>query len=167
MAASAAIDRSLPRLALLRETVRRLGYPEIRPVAGDLGARRSRRAASTGSSSTRRAAGPGTLRKTPRDPVSPHAVGDRAPGSASSRRRSGARPASSAPGGYLLYSTCSLEEEENEAVVARVLAREPGLRRAPIEGSGDLPATAAGGVRLFPDESTDGFTAHLLRRASA
>lgn len=35
-----------------------------------------------------------------------------------------------APGGRLVYATCSLEREENEDVVARVLAREPGVRCA-------------------------------------
>ena len=36
------------------------------------------------------------------------------------------------PGGVLVYCTCSLEPEEGEAVVAAVLANEPGVRRAPI-----------------------------------
>src|SRR4030095_14948817 len=35
---TAAVDRSLPRLRLLAENTRRLGYPEIHPVAGDLAA---------------------------------------------------------------------------------------------------------------------------------
>ncbi len=36
------------------------------------------------------------------------------------------------PGGTLVYCTCSLEPEENEAIVAELLARERGVRRAPI-----------------------------------
>ncbi len=36
------------------------------------------------------------------------------------------------PGGTLVYCTCSLEPEEGEDIVAGLLAREPGLRRAPI-----------------------------------
>ncbi len=36
------------------------------------------------------------------------------------------------PGGTLVYCTCSLEPDENEAIVADLLARAPNLRRAPI-----------------------------------
>jgi 16S rRNA (cytosine967-C5)-methyltransferase len=35
-------------------------------------------------------------------------------------------------GGTLIYCTCSLEPEENENVVAALLARHDGVRRAPI-----------------------------------
>ncbi len=36
------------------------------------------------------------------------------------------------PGGTLVYCTCSLEPEEGEDIIAALLAREPGVRRAPI-----------------------------------
>jgi len=36
------------------------------------------------------------------------------------------------PGGTLVYCTCSLEPEENETIVADLLARNSGVRRAPI-----------------------------------
>jgi 16S rRNA (cytosine967-C5)-methyltransferase len=36
------------------------------------------------------------------------------------------------PGGTLVYCTCSLEPDENEKIVADVLARAPNVRRAPV-----------------------------------
>jgi len=41
------------------------------------------------------------------------------------------------PGGVLVYANCSLLKAEGEEVIARVLRREPGLRRDPLVG---LPA---------------------------
>ncbi len=65
------------------------------------------------------------------------------------------------PGGRLLYSTCSLLAEENDAVVEAALAANP---RASLTGAGSLagaPPWLAGraGVQLLPgDEAlTDGF----------
>jgi 16S rRNA (cytosine967-C5)-methyltransferase len=39
------------------------------------------------------------------------------------------------PGGSLVYCTCSLEPEEGEAIIADLLAREPAVRRAPIDAA--------------------------------
>ena len=39
------------------------------------------------------------------------------------------------PGGTLVYCTCSLELEEGEQAIARLLAGESGLRRAPVAAS--------------------------------
>ena len=116
---------------------------------------RFRRGGSTGCSSTRPAAGPGRSARIPRSAT------------ASRRRRSSAWPARQerwlaaaaallAPGGWLLYATCSLEQEENERVVERVCARVEGLSPTPIEPPsvwplrpGRPPAASAGRPRRW------------------
>jgi 16S rRNA (cytosine967-C5)-methyltransferase len=58
------------------------------------------------------------------------------------------------PGGTLVYCTCSLEPEENETVIADLLAREPTMRRAPIAGAEvfgrDEFITKDGDLRTLP-----------------
>ena len=68
------------------------------------------------------------------------------------------------PGGRLVYATCSLEPDENEAVVATLLAGHGPWRVDPPEGFPVAP-DAAGYVRLFPHvHGTDGFTAIRLQK---
>ena len=161
---SAALDLALPRLRLLEENRRRLGIFEARPVAADLArlpfppGRFDRVLLDAPCSGT------GTLRKNPesRYRVTPEAIERLARAQESFLAQAAGLLA---PGGYLLYSTCSLEEEENERVVARVLERDSRLEPAAIDAPRGLQELVEGSrLRLFPGERTDGFTAHLLRR---
>jgi 16S rRNA (cytosine967-C5)-methyltransferase len=68
------------------------------------------------------------------------------------------------PGGRLVYATCSLEPEENDAVVAAFLAGRGDVVRDPPSGF-PLPLDADGVLRCLPHRhGTDGFTAVRLRR---
>jgi 16S rRNA (cytosine967-C5)-methyltransferase len=58
------------------------------------------------------------------------------------------------PGGTLIYCTCSLEPEENEAIVADFFARDDSMRRAPIAAAEvfghDEFITKDGDLRTLP-----------------
>ncbi len=62
-----------------------------------------------------------------------------------------------APGGKLLYVTCSVFPEENGAVIDAFVARTPGARCAPLAD--------AGAAQLLPDAEHDGFFYALLEKA--
>lgn len=69
------------------------------------------------------------------------------------------------PGGRLIYSTCSLELEENEEVVANFLSTQPGWRIIE-EAVPDALRTATGAARTFPHTHyTDGFFLQVFERA--
>ncbi|HSG48259.1 MAG TPA: transcription antitermination factor NusB [Longimicrobiales bacterium] len=155
-----AADPSWPRVRILQDNVRRLGLPvgvvqaraEAPPLAGagltllDVPC-----------------TGTGTLRRHPdaRWRLAPGAPGELAKVQAR-LLRAGASVVP--PGGVLVYSTCTLEQEENREVVDAFLTEAPDFAPAP-PGDGELELAPEGWLEVLPQRSGfDGaFAARLAR----
>jgi 16S rRNA (cytosine967-C5)-methyltransferase len=165
-----ALDRHERRLGLLLRDVRRLGLENVAVETRDAAQPLPERLVEGGFDRVlvdAPCSGMGALRRNPdaRWRVQPEDVPRLAElqqsilrGAASSLR----------PGGTLVYSTCTLLSEENEAVVEAFLRTAPSFRLVP---RAELPASLhpvtdeRGFMRLFPHRNdTDGFFAARLER---
>jgi 16S rRNA (cytosine967-C5)-methyltransferase len=159
-------DASFARLQRVRDNVRRLDASNVVPFVGD-----ARFPAVSGVDAVLidvPCTGTGTFRRHPdarwRLRVSDLAV-------LPAVQRSILRAAATAvrPGGLLIYSTCSLEVEENDAQVESFLSDNPGWRLEPPP-EGVVPASVldAGRLRVLPQRhGTDGAFAARLRRSDS
>jgi 16S rRNA (cytosine967-C5)-methyltransferase len=165
-----AIDRHARRLDLIRRSARRLGLSALRTLERDL----TRPLQDPLVADFDRVlvdapcSGLGALR---RNPDARWRVGPADPARLAEVQRAILRNAAAVlrPGGCLVYSTCTLLPEENEAVVEGFLREAKSFRRAdPGELPGELAPVldAEGSLRCLPQRhDTDGFyAARLVRR---
>ncbi len=145
-----ALDRSAPRLARLRENLTRVGLT-AEAVAADVtewqGGPFDAVLLDAPCSST------GTIRRHPDIPWL-KSEADLAVLTALQQKLLDRAVALMRPGGTIVYCVCSLEPEEGEAQIARLLAQQPGVARRPIEaaevsGRAEL-ITAHGDLRTLP-----------------
>jgi 16S rRNA (cytosine967-C5)-methyltransferase len=159
-------DASFARLARVRDNVRRLDATNVVPFVGD-----ARFPAVRGMDAVLidvPCTGTGTFRRHPdarwRLRVSDLAV-------LPAVQRSILRAAATAvrPGGLLVYSTCSLETEENDAQIESFLSDSPEWRlEPPPEGAVPAAVLDAGRLRVLPQRhGTDGAFAARLRRSDS
>lgn len=160
-----AIDRSRPRLELLRANRDRLGLP-IELVQADAVAPPLRPVFDRVVLDVP-CTGTGTLRKHP-ELKWRLAAGELARLAAQGLALLAAGSRLARPGGLVSFITCSIEPEENREVVARFLRDARDFELVPLEDQ--IPASLTVGVvgtgcwQVLPEGPHDGFTVHVLRR---
>jgi 16S rRNA (cytosine967-C5)-methyltransferase len=166
-----AFDVAAHRLERIRPRLRRAGVDNVQPiaVAGPGDARLARLAGKADRVLVDApCSGTGTLRRNPDirwRPLDLPAL------TAGQRAILAAAATLVRPGGRLVYATCSLLREENEAVVEAFLVDQPGFHRAPVSAilaRRQVPLPDAGDyLHLWPHRhGTDGFFAAVLERAA-
>ena len=159
-------DSSEVRLQRLQETIDRLELDHVTAVVCD-----ARDAATLGTFDAvlvdAPCTGTGTFRRHP-DARWRLRVSDLAVMAAAQRTILRAAANAVVPGGLLIYSTCSLEPEENDAQVEAFLAEHPGWTlEPPPEGAVPAAVLDAGRLRVLPQRhGTDGSFAARLRRGA-
>jgi 16S rRNA (cytosine967-C5)-methyltransferase len=155
------------RVALLGDTVRASGAPNVRIVQADLLAPLPFGPVFDTVLVDAPCSGLGTLRRDP-DIRWRRTEQDLAPLAAAQRRMIAHAAAAVAPGGRLVYATCSSEPDENDAVVDAFLAATPAFRALDLRRASALPAgvvDARGRLRTEPDRhGLEGFFAAALTR---
>ena len=161
-----AADASEARLQRVQETIDRLELDHVTAVVCD-----AREAATLGTFDAvlvdAPCTGTGTFRRHP-DARWRLRTSDLAVMAATQRAILRAAADAVAPGGLLVYSTCSLEPEENDAQVEAFLADHPGWTlEPPPEGAVPASVLDAGRLRVLPQRhGTDGSFAARLRRGA-
>ena len=164
-----ALDRHARRLGLVARDARRLGLANLRTLQAD--ASRPLDGVAAPASFDRvlvdaPCSGLGALRRNPdaRWRLQPSALGELAALQRALLLR--VRPLL-VPGGALVYSTCTLATEENEAVIDAFLAEAPEFRRAAAPPPASIAPLVGrdGFLRTFPQRiDADGFFAARLER---
>lgn len=161
-----ACDASVPRLDRLRASLERLDLPNVAAVAAD--ARHPALHTVDAVLLDAPCTGTGTFRRHPdaRWRLKPS---DLAVMGAVQRTLLGSAARIVRPGGLLVYSTCSLEQEENDAQVEAFLGEHADFQLEP-PAAGTVPESVldAGRLRVLPHvHGADGAFAARLRRAGA
>jgi 16S rRNA (cytosine967-C5)-methyltransferase len=158
-----AADRSHTRLARVRENVRRLDARNVLLVQADAKQAPARNAEAVLLDAP--CSGTGTFRRHP-DARWRLAPGDITSVSAMQRELLEGAASIVRPGGLLVYATCTLEPEENDAQIESFLAQHREFRLEPPR-EGAVPDTVldAGRLRVLPQRhGVDGAFAARLRR---
>lgn len=158
------------RIEILAETIRRTQTPRVRIVrVSEGGALPFRHAVFDRVLVDAPCSGLGTVRRDP--DIKWRRTPDDLPGFAADQLRLLRRVAPLvAPGGRLVYSTCSSEPEENEEVIAAWLAEGTNFVPTPLTKLAALPAdiadmtTSAGYLRTTPHDGLEAFFGAVLER---